>query len=81
MLSVTDINGAYHPAVGLQLYQSAQSPLQLPYAYMGLGRTNNYIEDFYAGIPLAVTTFVTPMKSTPRTPHSISGPRSSLTRS
>ncbi|CAD8196839.1 unnamed protein product [Paramecium pentaurelia] len=49
---VTDISGSYKPAAGIQLYQSAYSPLQLPYSYMGLGRTNNYIENFYLGIPL-----------------------------
>ncbi|KAM3143943.1 hypothetical protein pb186bvf_003994 [Paramecium bursaria] len=49
---VTDIDGTYNPSVGVQLYQSSYSPLQLPYAYNGLGRTNNYVENFYIGIPL-----------------------------
>lgn len=52
MFRVTDINGQYDPAVGFQLYQGAYGALQLPYGYMGLGRTNNYIENFYMGIPL-----------------------------
>jgi len=30
--------------------QSAYTPLDLPYMFLGLGRTNNYIENFYMGI-------------------------------
>lgn len=29
--------------------QTANTALNLPYAYIGLGRTNNYVEDFYIG--------------------------------
>lgn len=49
---MTTINGKYRPAVGVQLYQSAYTPLQLPYSYVGVGRTNNYIENYFAGMPL-----------------------------
>ncbi len=30
--------------------QSAYTPLDLPYVFIGLGRTNNYIENFVLGI-------------------------------
>jgi integrin alpha FG-GAP repeat containing protein 1 len=36
----------------VQLPQSAYSPLQPPFNYLGIGRTNNYIEDFYVGLTL-----------------------------
>jgi len=49
--TVTDLNGVKFPRVGAQLAQSAYSPLQTPYTVHGLGRTNNYIEEFYVGIP------------------------------
>lgn len=31
--------------------QSAYTPLDLPYMYVGIGKTSNYIENFYMGIP------------------------------
>lgn len=33
-----------------QMPQSAYTPLDLPYMFIGLGRTNNYIENFVMGI-------------------------------
>ncbi|PFH32278.1 FG-GAP repeat-containing protein [Besnoitia besnoiti] len=51
-LTVTDLNGLKTPRTATQLSQSAHSPLQLPYVFFGLGRTNNYIEEFYVGMPL-----------------------------
>jgi len=35
----------------VQLFQAAYNALQLPYAFIGLGRTNNYVENFYLGMP------------------------------
>ncbi|KYK63191.1 FG-GAP repeat-containing protein [Toxoplasma gondii TgCatPRC2] len=52
-LTVTDLNGVKTPRTATQLSQSAHSPLQLPYALFGLGRTNNYIEEFYLGMPIS----------------------------
>ena len=34
--------------VGSQNYQQGYNNLQLPYAFIGVGRSNNYIETFYA---------------------------------
>eukprot|EP01017_Pseudomicrothorax_dubius_P034343 TRINITY_DN4695_c0_g1_i5.p1 TRINITY_DN4695_c0_g1~~TRINITY_DN4695_c0_g1_i5.p1 ORF type:complete len:135 (-),score=29.87 TRINITY_DN4695_c0_g1_i5:170-574(-) len=36
-----------------QLTQSSFSALQLPYSYIGLGRTNNYVENLNVGLPLS----------------------------
>ena len=33
--------------------QSAYCPLELPYMFLGIGKTNNYIENFNMGIPKA----------------------------
>ncbi|KEP61205.1 UNVERIFIED_CONTAM: FG-GAP repeat-containing protein [Hammondia hammondi] len=52
-LTVTDLNGVKTPRTATQLSQSAHSPLQLPYVLFGLGRTNNYIEEFYLGMPIS----------------------------
>lgn len=35
---------------GVQLPQSNYGRLLLPYALMGLGRTNNYVEEFSVGV-------------------------------
>ena len=40
----TDISGKRTPQNGIQYYQTAYSPLQLPFSFMGVGRSNNYIE-------------------------------------
>eukprot|EP00918_Siedleckia_nematoides_P096794 GHVU01212376.1.p1 GENE.GHVU01212376.1~~GHVU01212376.1.p1 ORF type:complete len:339 (-),score=78.47 GHVU01212376.1:114-1130(-) len=50
-VTVTDLNGVKAPRIATQLSQSAHSPLQIPFAFFGLGRTNNYIEEFFLGIP------------------------------
>jgi len=47
---VTDIDGNPKLAKGSQTPQSAYSPLDLPYIFIGLGRTNNYVENFVMGI-------------------------------
>ena len=48
---VTGLNGDYIPAVGTQGMQVSHRAMPLPYAMSGLGRTNNFIENFYAGLP------------------------------
>lgn len=40
-----------HKMKDIQLFQSSHNALQLPYAFIGLGRTNNYVENFYIGMP------------------------------
>jgi len=44
--------------LGAQLTQSAYNPLELPYMFLGIGRTNNYIENFNMGIPKAFSPSV-----------------------
>ena len=51
---VTGLSGNYIPAVGTQGMQVAHRAMSLPYAMSGLGRTNNFIEDFYIGLPMNV---------------------------
>jgi len=47
---VTNINGGSSLSKGAQMAQSAYTPLDLPYIFIGLGRTNNYVENFVMGI-------------------------------
>ena len=47
---VNDVNGKARIAKAAQLGQTAYTPLELPYAFIGLGRTNNYVQDFTMGI-------------------------------
>lgn len=47
---VTDIDGNAMLSKGAQMPQSAYNPLDLPYIFIGLGRTNNYVENFALGI-------------------------------
>jgi len=47
---VTDVLGSSKLVKGNQLAQSGYSPLDLPYIFLGLGRTNNYVENFAVGI-------------------------------
>ncbi|CEM38020.1 unnamed protein product [Vitrella brassicaformis CCMP3155] len=51
-ITVTDLNGVKTPKQAAQLPQSAHTPLGLPFVFFGLGRTNNYIEEFFMGLPL-----------------------------
>jgi integrin alpha FG-GAP repeat containing protein 1 len=44
---VTDISGTRRMDVSFQLAQTSELALNLPYAYIGLGRSNNYIENFH----------------------------------
>uniref|UniRef100_A0A0G4IDR7 T-cell immunomodulatory protein TIP C2 domain-containing protein n=1 Tax=Chromera velia CCMP2878 TaxID=1169474 RepID=A0A0G4IDR7_9ALVE len=50
-LTVTDLNGNKQERIVGQNPQSTYTPLSLPFAYFGLGRTNNYIENFFLGMP------------------------------
>lgn len=47
---VTNMNDEKFVLVGSQTYQSSYMSLQLPYYYTGIGRSNNYVETFYAVI-------------------------------
>ena len=47
---VNDVNGKARIAKATQLGQIGYTALELPYAFIGLGRTNNYVQDFYIGI-------------------------------
>jgi integrin alpha FG-GAP repeat containing protein 1 len=51
-ITVTDVNGQKKPRQANMLSQSAYHPLLLPSVYFGLGRTNNYVEEFYLGMPV-----------------------------
>jgi integrin alpha FG-GAP repeat containing protein 1 len=50
-LTVTTLHGDRLPLTGCQLPQSSPNALLPPYALLGLGRTNNYIEHFFMGMP------------------------------
>ena len=47
--TVLDTSGARSAAQVAQLPQTSYQSLLTPYAYFGLGRTNNYIENLFAG--------------------------------
>jgi len=53
--TVTDIDGRKHARLGAQLWGSQDLALQTPYSLVGLGRTNNYVEEFYIGFPITGT--------------------------
>lgn len=50
---VTTVQGNTILNKGGQLGQSGYTPIDLVYMYLGLGRTNNYIETFTVGVPTA----------------------------
>ena len=45
---VTDLNDQKFVVTGSQLTQNSYNSLQMPYAYLGVGRSNNYVETFTA---------------------------------
>ncbi|KAI9220578.1 hypothetical protein BC828DRAFT_357915 [Blastocladiella britannica] len=49
-LAVTDPKGSKTAIQLSQAFQTAHIPLQLPYAFTGLGRTNNYIDQLSVGV-------------------------------
>eukprot|EP00916_Digyalum_oweni_P003399 GHVL01006148.1.p1 GENE.GHVL01006148.1~~GHVL01006148.1.p1 ORF type:complete len:626 (+),score=161.17 GHVL01006148.1:47-1924(+) len=63
-LTVTDVNGVKSARVGTQLSQTAYAPLQLPFVYFGLGRTNNYLEEFYMGQSLKSSIWISIIPNT-----------------
>eukprot|EP00002_Diphylleia_rotans_P038355 TRINITY_DN8703_c0_g4_i3.p1 TRINITY_DN8703_c0_g4~~TRINITY_DN8703_c0_g4_i3.p1 ORF type:complete len:610 (+),score=111.83 TRINITY_DN8703_c0_g4_i3:82-1911(+) len=50
--TVTELDGTKHIRQETQLSQSSHMALQAPYTLYGLGRTNNYVEEFFLGMPL-----------------------------
>lgn len=44
---ITDMDDNKLVTVGSQKFQSGYMSLQLPFAFLGVGRSNNYIENFY----------------------------------
>jgi integrin alpha FG-GAP repeat containing protein 1 len=50
--TITDLSGATHLAIATQLSQSAYMSFNTPYVLFGLGRTSNYIEQFFYGVPI-----------------------------
>ncbi|ORM40488.1 T-cell immunomodulatory -like protein [Babesia sp. Xinjiang] len=50
-ITVIDVYGAKSPRCSTIRPQSAHSPLLPPYSMFGLGKTNNYVEEFYLGMP------------------------------
>lgn len=46
----TEVNGDKHPAVQSQQISLSHTRLSLPYTFFGLGRINNYIENFNMGV-------------------------------
>ncbi|SIO73468.1 T-cell immunomodulatory protein homolog [Babesia microti strain RI] len=53
VITVSDIYGEKAPRQAIQRPLSGYLPLQLPYVIFGLGNTNNYVEEFYLGMPSA----------------------------
>ncbi|XP_056268204.1 T-cell immunomodulatory protein [Pseudoliparis swirei] len=51
MYTTTDSNGNLKNASAGQLSQSAHFSLQLPYTVLGLGRSANFLDHLYVGIP------------------------------
>ena len=45
---ITDMEDNRLVTVGSQRFQSGYMSLQLPFAFLGIGRSNNYVETFYA---------------------------------
>ncbi|KAJ8417739.1 hypothetical protein AAFF_G00225820 [Aldrovandia affinis] len=52
MYTTMDSNGGVKNASAGQLSQSAHLSLQLPYTVLGLGRSANFLDHLYVGIPL-----------------------------
>jgi len=50
--TVRDMSGYTRVGMGIQLPQSAYLSLNTPYVLFGLGRTSNYIEEFFYGITI-----------------------------
>jgi integrin alpha FG-GAP repeat containing protein 1 len=57
-LVVTDLDDNKFVVIGSQLAQQTYNSLQMPYCYIGVGRSNNYVESFTAATSLAATSSV-----------------------
>ncbi len=55
--TITSLKGHKSVRQITQLSQSAYLPLQPPYAHSGLGRTANYVEEVFAGFPIARSSY------------------------
>ncbi|GIX63218.1 T-cell immunomodulatory protein-like protein precursor, putative [Babesia caballi] len=56
-ITVIDVYGAKSPRCSVIRAQSAHSPLLPPYSMFGLGKTNNYVEEFYLGMPSKASNY------------------------
>lgn len=45
---ITDMDDNKQVVVGSQRFQNGYMSMQLPFAHLGVGRSNNYVENFYA---------------------------------
>ncbi|UKJ99967.2 FG-GAP repeat containing protein [Theileria orientalis] len=50
-LTVIDIHGIKNVRTATLRPQTAYTPLYTPFTYIGLGKTNNYVEELYLGVP------------------------------
>ena len=54
--TVSDLDGTQRARIGAQLSVSGPQSLLTPYSHHGLGRTNDYLQYFFAGFPFAAGT-------------------------
>lgn len=54
-LIVTDLNDNKFVVIGSQLAQQTYNSLQMPYCYIGVGRSNNYVESFTAATSISAS--------------------------
>eukprot|EP00362_Geleiidae_sp_MMETSP1317_P000891 CAMPEP_0201283638 /NCGR_PEP_ID=MMETSP1317-20130820/33029_1 /ASSEMBLY_ACC=CAM_ASM_000770 /TAXON_ID=187299 /ORGANISM="Undescribed Undescribed, Strain Undescribed" /LENGTH=166 /DNA_ID=CAMNT_0047600601 /DNA_START=119 /DNA_END=616 /DNA_ORIENTATION=- len=54
-ITITELDTSKHELAGAQQPHSTYINLETPYVHFGLGRTNNYVEDFYSSAPLVNT--------------------------
>lgn len=57
-IAVDPVMAYFWIIVVAQLPQSSYLPLQTPYCLIGLGRTNNYIEEMFAGVSRNQVSFI-----------------------
>jgi integrin alpha FG-GAP repeat containing protein 1 len=49
---VTDLEDKKFVVIGSQLSSTSYNSLQMPYCYLGVGRSNNYVESFHAAMSI-----------------------------
>ncbi len=64
----TDLSDNKHVLIGSQQFQQSYNALLMPYAYIGVGRSNNYVENFHTA--LATTSKRSVRSWTPIIPNS-----------